>query len=92
MILKKQRTELKKVLGYHYTYEVLKILKREGVKSRRGTPYGTSMIRNVFNGLNENKAIENAIMELYINTLEERQKTLELRNKILGISGSEDRV
>ncbi|QHI36974.1 hypothetical protein IMCC3317_23450 [Kordia antarctica] len=85
MIHKEQRKELKKILGYHYTADVLKILKEKKVTNRKGTAYGTSMIRNVFNGLNENKEIENAIMELCIQTQEETKKTVEKRNRILGI-------
>lgn len=85
MILKEQRSKLKKILGYHYTAGVLKILKEKNITNRRGTAYGTSMIRNVFTGLNENKAIEDAIMELCIRTQAETKETVEKRNKILGI-------
>ncbi len=89
MIHKEQRKKLKEVLGYHYTKGVLKILNEHKVTNRNGTAYGTSMIRNVFNGLNENKAIEDAIMELCVRTLTESKKTFEERNQILGLSGSE---
>ncbi|QHI37096.1 hypothetical protein IMCC3317_24740 [Kordia antarctica] len=86
MILKEQRTKLKKVLGYHYTESVLKILKQKKITNRKGTAYGTSMIRNVFNGLNENEEIENAIMELCMRTQEETKHTVKKRNQILGIT------
>ncbi len=86
MIRKEQRKKLKEVLGYHYTDGVLKILKEKKVTSRNGNPYGSSMIRNVFNGLNENEDIENAIIELFIRTQEEIRETIEERNRILGIS------
>ena len=89
MIHKAQRKKLKEVLGHQYTEKVLKILKEHKVTNRRGTAYGKSMIRNVFNGLNENKAIEDAIMELCVRTLTESKKTFEERNQILGLSGSE---
>ena len=85
MIGKIQRKKLKEVLGYHYTQGVLKILKEKRVTSRNGKPYGTSMIRNVFNGLNENEDIENAIIELYIRTQQDIKETTEERNRILGI-------
>ena len=88
MIHKEQRTELKKLLGYHYTAGVLKILKEKNITSRKGTLYGSSMIRNVFNGLNENKHIEEAIMELCIITQEETKETFDRRNQILGIASS----
>lgn len=48
------------------------------------------MIRNVYNGLNENKEIENAIMELFITKQEEKEKQLKTRNRILGISDETD--
>ena len=85
MIHKKQREELRKVLGYHYADEVLYILNMHGVTSRKGTPYGKSMIRNVYNGLNENKKIESAIMELYVKKKKEKEETFNTRNEVLGI-------
>lgn len=85
MISKEQREKLKEVLGYHYTDGVLKILEEKKIYSRNGKPYGSSMIRNVFNGLNENESIENAIITLFIRTQEEIRKALEERNRILGI-------
>lgn len=86
MIRKQQRTKLKEVLGYHYTRGVLKILKEKNINSRNGRPYGSSMIRNVFNGLNENEDIENAIIELFVRTQEAMREIEEARNRILGIS------
>ncbi|MFK7749835.1 MAG: hypothetical protein AB8B65_15680 [Kordia sp.] len=86
MIRKKQREKLKEVLGYHYTNGVLKILKENKITSRNGKPYGSSMIRNVFNGLNENERIENAIIELFVRTQEDIKEREEARNRILGIT------
>ncbi len=85
MIHKEQRKKLKEILGYHYTDGVLKILKEKRITSRNGKAYGSSMIRNVFNGLNENEDIENAIIELFVRTQDEEKETIETRNKILGI-------
>lgn len=90
MIHKEQRKKLKEVLGYHYTKDVLTILKAKNITNRRGTAYGSSMIRNVFTGLNENKEIEDAIMELFIQTQEDTKKTVDRRNQILGLAGSEN--
>ena len=59
---------------------------RNKITSRNGKPYGSSMIRNVFNGLNENEDIENAIIALFIQTQEDIKETVEERNRILGIS------
>ncbi|MCH2192887.1 hypothetical protein [Kordia sp.] len=86
MIRKEQRKKLKEVLGYHYTDGVLKILKEKKVTSRNDKPYGSSMIRNVFNGLNENEDIENAIIELFVRTQEDIRETEQARNRILGIT------
>ncbi|WP_430408583.1 hypothetical protein [Kordia sp.] len=83
MITKKQGKKLKEVLGYHYTAGVLKILKQKKITSNRGKPYGTSMIRNVFNGLNENVKIENAILELFTQTIEKSEKREALKNELL---------
>ena len=66
MIKKEQRKKIKQVLGYHYTSEVLDILAEQNIVSRSGKPYGKSMIRNVLNGINQNDAIENAILALYV--------------------------
>ena len=85
MIHKEQRRKIKEILGYHYTEGVLKILKEKRITSRSGKPYGSSMIRNVFNGLNENEDSENAIIELFVKTQEADRQTLETRNRILGI-------
>lgn len=85
MIHKAQRKKLKEVLGYHYTAKVLKILKEKNIVNNRGTPYGTSMIRNVFNGINENKRIENAILELYTQHIETDEKREALKNELLGL-------
>lgn len=85
MIHEEQRKKLKEVLGYHYTDRVLKILKQNKITSNRGKPYGTSMIRNVFNGLNENIHIENAILELYIKNLEKDERREALKNELLNL-------
>jgi len=88
MIHKEQRKKLKEVLGHNYTEQVLKILKERKVTNRKGTAYGKSMIRNVFNGFNENKTIENAILELYTRSIEKNEKTESLKNQLLSISDS----
>ncbi|WP_046759282.1 hypothetical protein [Kordia jejudonensis] len=86
MIDGEQRKKLKAVLGYHYTSSVLKILKEYKVTNRRGKPYGTSMIRNVFNGLNKNEKIENAILELFYQTIEKNERREALMNELLNIN------
>ncbi|WP_420573043.1 hypothetical protein [Kordia sp.] len=83
MISKKERKKLQEVFGYHYSDKVLKILKENNVTNRNGTPYGKSMIRNVYNGLNENKDIENAIWELFLLSSEKNQKREALINELL---------
>jgi hypothetical protein len=88
MIHKKQRKILKKILGSHYTDKVLHILKEKSVTTRKGTAYGSSMIRNVFNGINENKAIESAILELFTQKLEKSEKMEVLKNELLAMADS----
>jgi len=85
MITKKQREKLKSILGYHYANDVLKILKKRGITNRKGTAYGKSMIRNVYNGINENKKIEAAIFDLCVEKLQEKEKETKRRNEILGV-------
>ena len=85
MIHKEQREKLKKVLGYHYTEDVLKILKEKKILNSKGKPHGTSMIRNVFNGLNESKDIENAILELFVQNLKKDERREALINELLGL-------
>ena len=85
MIHKEQRKKLKEVLGYHYTAGVLKILEENNILNRKGKPHGTSMIRNVFNGLNQSKDIENAILELYTENLEKDERREALKNELLGL-------
>ncbi|WP_298427948.1 hypothetical protein [uncultured Kordia sp.] len=86
MIHKEQRKKIKKILGYHYSDKVLKILKEKGITNKKGTVYGSSMIRNVFNGLNENKEIEIAILELFVNTLEEKEEVEKIKKQLLDMS------
>ncbi|AXG68196.1 hypothetical protein KORDIASMS9_00386 [Kordia sp. SMS9] len=90
MITKKQHEKLKSILGYHYANDVLKILKTRGITNRKGTAYGKSMIRNVYNGLNENKKIEAAIFDLCAQKLKEKEEETNRRNKMLGIESNTD--
>ncbi|KAB8151441.1 hypothetical protein EZY14_018140 [Kordia sp. TARA_039_SRF] len=46
------------------------------------------MIRNVYNDLNKNKEIENAILDLYLQKLEEKEKDRKIRDKLLGINNN----
>ncbi len=86
MISKEQREKIKKMVGREYAFQVAEILKEYGVKSRNGTAYSLSMIRNVYNGINENMAIESAIFELYMRKKKVKNEIEHARNKILGIS------
>ncbi|MCH2197050.1 hypothetical protein [Kordia sp.] len=85
MITKKQHEKLRSILGYHYTEDVLKILKERSITNRKGTPYGSSMIRNVYNGLNENENIEKAIFDLCEQKIKATEEETNRRNKLLGI-------
>ena len=85
MIHTAQRKKLKQVLGNRYSSKVLEILKEQHIVNRNGKPYGTSMIRNVFNGLNENILIENAIWELFIRHLKTTEQREDLKNQLLNL-------
>ncbi|WP_156169049.1 hypothetical protein [Kordia jejudonensis] len=44
------------------------------------------MIRNVFNGLNKNEKIENAILELFHQTIEKNERRVALMNELLNMT------
>ena len=92
MITEIQRKKLKEIIGYHYTNDVLKILKTRGITNRKGIAHGKSMIRNVFNGIGENKDIEAAIFDLCVEKLKEKDKETKRRNEILGIESDNDKL
>lgn len=74
MILKTQRTKLKRLLKLNYCKEVKDILLKKGLFSEKGKPFSSSYITHVFNGKNENIEIEMAIIELYTKRKEVQSK------------------
>jgi len=67
MITKAFRENFKMKLGkkFNYSPEVKKILMKDGATNRNGKSFSSQSIRNVFNGVRENKPIEIALMECY---------------------------
>ncbi|MDA0175884.1 hypothetical protein OOZ35_14120 [Mesoflavibacter profundi] len=65
MITKTVRRKLKRHLKNRYTTDVLKLLSDKQMFNKNGQPYSRGFISHVFNGLNENEDVENAIIEVY---------------------------
>jgi len=68
MITSEHRKKITQTLGTNlrYTTKVSKILlQKETLNEHTQKPYSAATIRNVFNGLHENRGIELAIMEWF---------------------------
>jgi len=65
MILKTQRTKLKRLLKFNYCNEVKQLLSQNKKYNEKGNEFSSSYITHVFNGKNENIDIELAIIEVY---------------------------
>jgi hypothetical protein len=67
MITTAFRENFKMKLGENFNYspEVKKILMEDGITNRNGNFFSSQSIRNVFNGIRENKAIEIALFKCY---------------------------
>lgn len=65
MITPEVKIQLKEFLKSNYTVEVLEILANKKITSRDGSPYSSSMIKNVLNGHQENLEIETALTLVY---------------------------
>lgn len=63
MISTQEKTALKKILGEHYTSNVIEVLEKHNVKDTSGKTHSAEFIRQVFNGHREHEAIELAILE-----------------------------
>lgn len=83
MITIGQRKKLLKVFKTGYSKEVQALLEEQNIVSKSGNAYGESFIRHVFNGRNNNEAIENAIFELYQKKIYSINKKNTLRKQIL---------
>ena len=83
MITVAQRKKLKKVFKNGYSQGVKEILNAKNIVSKKGNPFSDSYINHVFNGRNENEAIEEAIFELYQKRLSIISEKKQLRNQIL---------
>lgn len=86
MITPEQRIQLKKLLKGDYITDVKEKLAKKKILSKNGTPYSDKMISHVFNGRYHNHAIENAILDVYIDRKEQLLADQRYKNEILGIS------
>lgn len=83
MILKRQKARIIKIIGKHYSAPILEFLKKKNITTKRGTPYTSSYIRMVICGIEENRVIENAVLELCKQEID-KKRALELsKEKIL---------
>jgi hypothetical protein len=85
MIKKEERVVLKEQLGSNYVKKVREILQQNQIYRRNGLPYSSSMIRRVFNGYCEHKAIEDAILKAYLKSKQESELYVVRKRKILGL-------
>lgn len=65
MILKTERTKLKRILKSRYIGDVLLLLSEKGITNANGEPFSKAFISYVFNGKEEHQEIEDVIFELY---------------------------
>lgn len=82
MISSKEKNALKKILGEHYTSNVIELLEKKGIKDAFSKTHSSEMIRQVFNGYRENIEIEEAILEA-ASIEKKRQKELARKKKQL---------
>lgn len=90
MITIQQRLALKKLLKGDYINDVKAKLAERNVVSKNNTPYSDKMISHVFNGRYENRDIEFAIFDVYLDRKEKRDKDERWKDDILGNSPSEN--
>ena len=72
-----EKTALKKLLGDHYTSNVIEVLEKHNVKDTSGKTHSAEFIRQVFNGYREYLPVENAIVE----AAQIEQKAQKVRNR-----------
>jgi hypothetical protein len=83
MITIGQRTKLKKILKSGYSKEVQAVLKEKNILNKKGFSFGESYIRHVFNGINSNSDIEDAIFLIYQKRYNELSKKRIERRELL---------
>lgn len=76
MILKAERTKLKKILQNRWIDEVLNKLREEKILNKQGNEFEKTYISHVFNGRNSNIDIEKAIFQV---ALEQKNKLAKMR-------------
>lgn len=83
MITIAQRTKLKKLFKNGYAKDVQAILLENCIVNKKGVQFGESYIRHVFNGINSNVDIEDAIFTLYQKRSSELSKKSIERKRLL---------
>ena len=85
MINASERKLLKKLLKGRYTKDVLIVLEHKKIKNSKDQPYSSDVIRQVLAGGLENKAVEEAIFEVYNNRkaklIEDRKRKVRILSK-----------
>lgn len=83
MINKTLRKQLKKQLKNKWIDDVISELATKKILDKKGKPYSKSFISHVYNGLNSNFSIENAIVKVYENRKINQSKMIaEIKNKL----------
>lgn len=83
MITIAQRKKLKRLFKSGYSKDIQAVLIERSVVNKKGKPFGESYIRHVFNGINSNSDIEEAIFDLYQKRYNEVLKKHSERESIL---------
>lgn len=83
MITKTQKKILSKHLKRSFIKDVLNLLSERNHFNKDGNPFSKMYVSHIFNGRNENKAIEMAILDIYDKRKEQSKKFVEHKKKLL---------
>ncbi|CAA0157878.1 hypothetical protein [Tenacibaculum maritimum] len=82
MIKKREKSQIIKVFGKHYSKTIHTYLMKYNVKGREGKPYTFSYIRMIVCGIESNSKIEIAILKAYQEEKKKLEKAQAKRNSI----------
>lgn len=82
-ISKEELLLIKKNFGNHYSEIILEYLEKNNLKTRFGNSYHKDTIYKIVNGKQENKIVEEAILELLFTKIQASEKAMKKRKKIL---------
>lgn len=83
MINKTLRNKLSKYLKASFLKDVIAILNEKNILNKNGQPFSKAYISYVYNGKNENVAIELAIIEVYNQRKEQYKSNVEAKKTLL---------